>query len=552
MWIAVGCKASSRRAPRRTWGWAGVLLAAAGAVAAHAQFLATTNAPRIGLRAAVETTLKRDPNIKIQEEQIKFSEGTVLREAGLFDFTLDAAASYGVIRTPRTELERLSIAGRTNEVDTVSDVSNQRAAVTKQFRGGPSVSTGVEFNRFHDNLSGEAINRGNVNFVLNVPLLKGLGTAATGAGEKAARVLGEAAALEYGFVAGQRVLNTAVAYWECLGAEANLQTFTSSAARSSNLLERVKQLVSAGEIPAAELRQTEADVAQKTAEMKAAQQRFFAARQNFGLALGLAGKELDEVPLPEARWPLVETNQVAPNFTGQPVVERSLNRRADYQAAKKNQEAAEILEKAARLNLKPQLDLTMELGYAGLAEGSSYSQFYSSIDPRPVNGPNAIGTLRFIYPIGNKSARGLLAQREALRQQTVLREENLARGIGSAIMVAFSDLEQSSQEVLRAREAVALYQTTVSNEREKLRIGNSTIVDVITIADRLDFAETRATDALVRYAVALAKIRYETGLLIARNDREATVSMDDFMTLPSQSALETLELPAPKFNRSKP
>lgn len=507
------------------------------ALATHAQ------EARIGLREAVETTLRRDPNIRIQEAQVKFSEGTVLREAGLFDFTFETSISYGVIRTPRTELERMTFGGDTNIVDTVSDVLNQRAAVTKQFRGGPTVSTGVEFNRYHDNLTGDSINRANINFILNVPLLKRFGAASTAAGENAARLIGEASVLELGFVAGQRVLNTAVAYWECLGAEANLGIIAASAERATNLLARVKELVAGGEIPGAETRQTEADVAQKTAELKAAQQRFFQARQTFGLALGYKSSELDAVPLPEARWPAVETNRL--NFTGQPLVERSLNRRADYQAALKNQAAAEVLEVAARRDLKPQLDLTAEVGYAGLAEGSEFRRFYTSIDPRPVDGPNAVGTLRFLYPLGNRSARGLLAQREALKQQTILREENLAREIGSAIMVAISDLDQSAQEVARAREAVALYRQTVENEREKLRIGNSTIVDVITIADRLDFAETRATDALVRYASALARIRYETGLLMARRDREATVVMDDFLTLPTQAALESTDQPKP-------
>lgn len=528
--------------------YARVVLGAAGLLfasdsrASGAEALIATNAPRIGLVEAMRATLQRDPNIQIQEEQVKFSKGSVLREAGVFDFTFDSELSQGTLRTPRTLVERLI--NQTNRTEVVADITSQRASVGKLFRAGPSASAGVELNRIGNNIDPDVANRANVNFVLNVPLLKGFGSASTAANELAAKVVQEGAVLELGFVTSQRLLNTAATYWELLGAEVNLETLTASATRASNLLQRVRQLVSGGEIPAAELRQTEADLARKSAEVKAGEQRFVQARQNFGLALGYSSAELHLVPLPQPDWPALDTNSVPPMFTGQSIIDRSLLRRGDYQAAIKSESAAAVLEKAARKDLKPQLDLTMELSYAGLSEGSEFRRFYTSLDPRPVDGPSAVGTLRFVYPFGNRSARGLLVQREALRSQAKLREQNLARGIGSAILVAFSDLEQSSQEALRAREAVALYRQTVDNEREKLRIGASTIVDIITIADRLDDAEIRATDALVRYSIALARIRYETGLLPATVNRSATISIDDFRTLPRQSDLESIAQPS--------
>lgn len=504
----------------------------------------------MGLAEAVRTTLRRDPSIQIQEQQVKFSQGAVQQEEGAFDYNLDTAFSQGLVNGPRTELERLSLAGKTNFLYSTTELSDQRASVTRQFRSGPRVSTGIELNRLRDNLGSETVNRANVNFILTVPLLKHFGAASTAAGERAARVNKEGAVLEMRFVAGQRILNTATAYWECLGAEANLETIRASEARSRALLERVNQLVAVGEVPRAELRQTEADLAQKTADLKAGEQRFVQARQRFGLALGLAGPELATVPLPQADWPLVETNSVL-NFTGQPMIERSLNRRADYQAALKGEESAAILERGARRDLKPQLDLTLEVGYAGLSEGGSLERFYNSIDPRPVHGPNAMASLRLLIPFENRSAKGLLAQREALSKQAALRQQDLARMIGSAIRVAFSDLEMSGQEVLRSGEAGELYRQTVENEREKLRIGTSTIIDVITLADRLDSAQIRATDAMIKYATALARIRYETGLLPAASEGAAVISVDDLTKLPRQLDFDSTG-PAPSKPKPTP
>ena len=501
---------------------------------------APAGASRVNLAEAVLATLRRDPNIRIQEEQIKFSQGALQREEGAFDYALDTAISQGLTRSPRSESERLSFLGQTNILHNASDLSNHRAAVTKLFRSGTSVSAGVELNRLHHNLEASVVNRANVNLIVTVPLLKRFGASSTAAAERSARVVAEAAFLEMRFVAGQRVLNTAAAYWECLAAERHLEVFRDSAKRSKELLEGVVQLVNAGEIPRAELRQTEADVAQKIADLKAGEQRFTQARQNFGLALGLADEELDKIPLPLQSWPAVQTNQV-PRFTGQAMIEQSLIRRPDYLAARKTGLAAEILEKGARRDLRPQLDLTLEAGYSGLSEGAGLERFYASVDPRPIRGPNALATLRLLVPFENRAAKGLLAQREALTKQASLREQNLARAIGSAIRVVLSDLDQSAQEAVRAREAAALYRQTVENEREKLRIGTSTIVNVITLADRLDLAEIRMTDALMRYATALARIRYETGLLPTAKGQDAVVSMDDLTTLPTQSDLESGE-----------
>ncbi len=496
---------------------------------------------RIDLIGAIRLTLSRDPNIQIEQEQAEFARGAIQREAGIFDFTFDTALSKGILRDPRTELERLQIGGRTNLSDHVSDLTNQRFGLTKQFRSGPSISTGVEVNRLDESMDQPAVNRANVNFVLNIPLLKGFGTSSKGAAEQAARIGHEAAVLDLTHVTAMRVLNTAMAYWSCLGAEKELSILRASAVRADDLFKKVQQLVAGGELPAAELKQTEADVTEKRAAVDSAEQRFLQTRQSFALAIGAEGQELEKAPLPFEQWPQVETNAAPiPNYAGQDALDRSLIRRADYQSARKNERASEILELAARRDLKPQLDLSLEAGYSGLSEGSQFRRFYGSVDPRSVDGPNAMATLRFVYPFGNQTAKGLVTQRKALLKQANFREQDLARNIRSSIMVAFSELAQTREELLKARRAAELFQQAVVNEQAKLRIGTSTILDVISTADRLATAETRATAALVRYGMVLARVRFETGLLLpAGSGTRAGFTLEDFLTIPGDTQLQS-------------
>ena len=496
---------------------------------------------RVTLVEALRETLAHEPNIQIQQKQVRFARGVAQAAGGQFDVTLDTAFSRGVIHTPRSELERLDIAGKTNITDTVADVTNQRLGLSKQFRSGPSVTTGVELTRYENNLDQEPpLNRAYANIVFTIPLLRGFGAEATGAQERAAKIGHEAAALELQHTVASRLLATATAYWNVLAAERQLAIRLGTEARALELVERVRQLIAGKEVPAAELKQVQADYAEKSSARIAAEQQVEQARHALGLAMGAPAAELnvgtsasDEFPPPPSDSPL-------PRFEGQPMIERSLNRRADYQASLKTQQAARILETGARKNLKPQLDLNLEAGYTGLDEGGHFRKFYSSIDPRNTGGLNALGTVRFSFPFENNAARGLYAQRQALHEETAIRSGDLARNIASGIMLAFSDLDRTAQEHVKAAQAAALYREAVESEREKLRIGTSTIIDVIILGDRLSNALLSEIDSLARYASTIVRLRFETGLLISSSPgKEVTLSVDDFSTVPSPELLNS-------------
>ncbi len=504
--------------------------------------------PRLNLIDAVRLTLTRDPNIRINEERVQFARGQLERESGAFDYTFDTATSKGISRVPRTELERIQTAGRTNVSDNVTDLINQRVGISKQLRSGPSLSLGADINRFDDTFDRAAINRANISFVINVPLLKGAGASSQAAAERAAQIGVDAALLEQAHDTSQRILNTTVAYWTCLGVEKDLTILKGSAEQSQALFDKVKQLVAGGEIPAAELKQAAADVAEKRASVDAGQQRLLQARHAFALAIGADGSEHESTALPLEVWPQVDTNRPPALASADPqIVQSSLARRADYQSSLKAGRAAQILETAARRDLRPQLDLSLETGYSGLSEGSQFKRFYGAADPSAVNGPNAMASLRFVYPFGNHAAKGLLAQRSSLRKQAELQQQDSARTIRSAITVAFSELASTRDELIKARIASLLYHEAVTNEREKLRIGSSTILDVINTADRLSSAEIRSNEALVRYAIALARVRFETGLLVATADLpQVNLDLQEFTTPPDEHKLRSAPTAAPK------
>ena len=513
--------------------WLVFLLGAKEALGQALQPASMRSAPGLTLVEAVRQTLAQDPNIRLQRLQVDYAKGVSQNAAGQFDVVLDTAFSQGLTRTPLTEWERIE-QGRANVAEAVEHVVSYRMEISKQFRSGITVSPGVEVTRFADNLDQErAANRASVSFIVTVPLLKGLGAAATDARERAARVSQEAAVLDLQQMIASRILNTVSAYWNCLAAQQQLQVLMKSQEQAEELVDGIGKLVKIGELPASEQLQAEADRADRTAARIVGEQRFWQTRQDLALALGLALEKMALPPEPADDFPDPDSNAPKSSVDLPSLLARSLERRADYLSSLKVEEATQILLTAARKDLKPQLDFNLEIGYAGLDEGSQFQHYYQSLDPRAVSGPNLLGTISLKWPFANQTARGLLAQRQAAQQQSVIRSQDLSRTIFSGILVAWSEWERSLAALKQTMVARQNYSQTVTNERDKLLLGTGTTLDIITLADRLNSAQLNEIAAKARYAIGLARVRFETGRLVQPGTTlDSPVSVEDLTSLP--------------------
>ena len=63
-----------------------------------------------------------------------------------------------------------------------------------------------------------------------------------------------------------------------------------------------------------------------------------------------------------------------------------------------------------------------------------------------------------------------------------------------------------------------LFERAVINEEKKLRAGTSTLLDVISQRDRLTSARQSQVSAHLALALALARLRFETGTLCPEAD----------------------------------
>jgi outer membrane protein TolC len=96
-----------------------------------------------------------------------------------------------------------------------------------------------------------------------------------------------------------------------------------------------------------------------------------------------------------------------------------------------------------------------------------------------------------------------------------------------------SDVIQSAAELKKAHESVLVYQTAVEKERLKLKLGESTIIDLIDVDDRLTTAMETEVSARLSYAKALVQLRFETGTILSPDLKNISVSMKELTTVPS-------------------
>jgi len=511
----------SRRS--RRYGWAVLALLLASLVIVRGA--EPQPAPGIGLVEAVRLMLEQDPNLSIEQARLRSSRGVLLSTAGAFDPVFTTGLERTSTNTPLTESSSRE-----------QSILDNSVGLSKRFRTGLSIEPQLDLVRTAD-ASLDPVNVGTFSLALRQPLLRGRGRAATAAPELSAERQVAASELDLRHTTAERALAVASQYWQTRAALLNLEVLRESEERARELLETTRKLIDADVTPAADLVQVEANVVAKETARIGGERVLFEARQTLGREIGLAPERIAALPLPSDPFPTVAAAAVPSAVDGPGWIAKALERRADLNAARERRSAVELLRKAADNALRPQLDLIFTPSYSGLVAGKGTGTFFS---PLYRNVPGASSSLSFSlsWPTLNSRARGELAQIEADLEQTAFLEDLLARQIGADVPVALDAVTRDAQQLERAAEAVRLFERAVENEEKKLRAGTSTLIDVISQRDRLTAARQAEVSAHLALALALVRLRFETGTLIPRLGDPKTVELARFTTIPSPAGDE--------------
>ncbi len=477
--------------------------------------------PGLGLLDAVRLTLARDPNIAISQVQVESARGALKIASSPFDPVLTSATSRSATNAPVSESD-----------GQLTTLLNDTTSWSQTFRNGTSIAPAFELNRTGAP-GGSVVDTGTVSFRIRQPLLQGRGRGIADAAERSARHGLVASELDLRFATSQRVLTVASQYWQARAAQLNLDVLTSSEASAREVLANTRRLVEADETPAGELVQLEANLAAKESVRIDGERSLFAARQALGREIGLDQGEIATLPLPADPFPVIPPESPPPLAAAGSLVEVALRHRADLRASRERQAGLDILVRAAENGLKPRLDLVFTPSYTGFKEGAGTFTFFSPLVSN-IPGVSSLLSLNLTWPTVSNLARGQLLQTRASQSQNSLGTDLTAKRIGADVPTALDAVRRNAQQLQKAREAVGLFERTVTNEEKKVRAGTSTLINLISQRDRLTSARQVEVSAQLSLALSLLDLRFQTGTLLAEERGEVSLQQSRLTSLPSQ------------------
>lgn len=351
-----------------------------------------------------------------------------------------------------------------------------------------------------------------VGFELNIPMLRGRGSDAVAAKERAALRDAEAAALAAKQAASETVLRAATAYWNLHAAQERVRVLSKALELEKRLVEMTRALIDAQEMPRAELARVLAAEANAQSQLEGARRDLVKARMELALAIGVAVESEENAPLAAGPFPSPPSRDAIRAAGDLELEQLALGRRFDVRAASRTREARELEARGAELDRKSKLDFGLTLSSRAIGEDS----FSNSVD-RWAH-PSWRAKVASEHPFGNRERQGRFLQAQARREQAAIEAVDLERNVRLNVVLARRSLEEAVGRYEAARRASELFSQTVEAELEKLHLGSSTLLDAIVTEQQQTQAGLNLIAAQQEIATLLARLRFETGTLLVEGE----------------------------------
>jgi outer membrane protein TolC len=148
-----------------------------------------------------------------------------------------------------------------------------------------------------------------------------------------------------------------------------------------------------------------------------------------------------------------------------------------------------------------------------------------------VAGLNTTVQIQYRPPLSNSAVRGAVLQAEAAYQQAAIASTDLSRVIQSNTALATEALLRSRSVLEHNDEAVRLSRIAVEVEKTKFQLGISTLFDALLSEDTLTNALLAQINGQVRFAGAIARLRFETGTLVEVKGDDPVVDTEALTTI---------------------
>lgn len=490
-----------------------------------------SKAPRFSALQAVRYALQFSPQVLLPQTDVTTREGGVRTAQGEFDTRVTGRAQADLSENRRDDETRPSAFNPSptpfpNPLVERTGTYDFEVGLRQKLRNGIVLEPKVGFRPSVERDFGDQFrnsNEGTLSFEVLIPLAKGAGRLVNEAPELAARFDLLASVLQLRYATSQAVRETVQAYWRCLAAERRYLLLKEAEQIAQRLAKMSASLVSADELAPAQLPQVIADRNTATASRIRGEADLILARQRLAVAIGFQPESLFLAPLAGDDFPEPPENPRLPEakdlwFMG-------LQLRDDLRARLRTEQSRKVLMDAAFLELRPRIDLQMR---------ATYLPFETTTQTSTSQGANSgvFAGLSLDWPIQNNSAIGSYIQNTAAYERSQIDTEDLRRTIISGVISSLAELRSADAEVRHYREAARLNGLALTAQEELFRLGQANLTDTITSRQRLIQSQIEYIGARERYAIALAQLRFETGLLFFSDARGSWIDERTWQNIP--------------------
>ncbi|MFZ4534804.1 TolC family protein [Propionivibrio sp.] len=477
---------------------------------------------------AIHLTLHSNRDVQIGETQVQVAGAVVQQAQGVFDPLLAIEARRNEDRRPLNQAEQLLTPVLT---DLSGSGSGFDAKVEKRLRSGQTLLGSATSTYLQNNTSRllglPSQTTRSIAFGLRVPLFRGAGESnAANANLKSVEQSFAAATAEKRFAVSLALRDAAIAYWEYSSRWRQLEISRSGEERTLGLLQELRKLVAADEVPAADIDLAQANHFERINTRISAEQALLEAQQSMGRSMGLTSQLQREIGQPLTPPPPPSGVSDLPGL--KLLLERALLRRGDWQAIELRILALGERLTGARDLARPQIDLSLFVSSNSLQEGASLS---GAANPLAGNssGPSVAAILNFQLPVGNNAANGLVRQTSALLTEAEIRRESLRADIGAAVEASSAQVRRSAEAMRGSEQIVLRYAKTLDHERTRRRLGVATLIDVVNVEDRYFRALLDDVQRRSNYAASLARLGHDVDALVGTTGDQLEVNLASFM-----------------------
>ena len=428
--------------------------------------------------------------------------------------------------------------------------------LVKTFRSGITVSPGISFDKsgLTNNLNGSV--------EVTIPLGQGFGGRMLRAFEDTAYYDMLASELFLRHEISNALLQTALAYWNCIAALENYVLLRQSEDISDSFVELTNLRLESQEVAASEVSKARARSSAVLGQVIDAEFALLDARRQLAIAMGLEGEELCNPPFAAGSIP---TEIALGDLTAgcAEMMAKALASRADRAANLQLVRSGKRLAEASWRDIKPRFDFFFNAGLASAHDGAELYELMSTYNDR-WRGMSARGGFTFDWDIVNNPAKAAYLRNLATYNRSRITALDLDRQIVNNVLLSAAEIRKRKEQLAAVTDAARFSSEVLKAERQRYNDGEGSLLDTLQVEEQYTNDLVSVVTVKLQFISAVSRLRFESGTVLdplsghtphtVTFNSAALTSVPDFQDLTVPPPLPTMETderkrPLPLFQK---